>query len=227
MPGMWYYSARGGIGQIGPSTQDQGLASSTTFYGGDILVRTVISSNTVVRPLSAADITALYQDGSANVCGVYGLMPAPAVTNSSGLANSAPAFPGVNAATQNIYPVPSRAYGNAPDPVSGRSREGIEVIDGNTVTGGYLWENTTITDNLRGTAVGILRSTISGVVYYFWSSAATTKIGYIEEVTETDPYFNTAVTANTLNTTHNPRCAIGVRIIGSFQQAATLFSYAG
>lgn len=224
MPGFTFYQPNNAAGDVGPLVQDFGLASSKTTYSGDMCVRTVISSNIVVRPLTAADITASYQDGSANICGIMGVAEGSSVTTSTGLANSAPAFAGVNPATQCVFPLPTRALGNAPTD-TGRSRDTLFLTTGNII-GGFLWENTTVTDNLRGTAVGILTSTINSVLYYFWSSAASVKVGTIEDVMETDALFNVAATANVLNTTHSPRCLIGVRVLGSYQQFATNFNYA-
>jgi hypothetical protein len=224
MPGMFYYGPRGQATQA-PEEAPFALASSKTSYTGDILVRAVISNNTVVRPLTGADITALYQDGSGNTCGILGLNPSDWVSDSNGIASSAPAPPGVLANVPARLIIPTMAFGNKADAVTGRSRIDVPLVNGGTKVGGTLWQNTTVTQNLIGTAVGLKVSVISGVTYYFFDTAATTLIGTIVDVAVDDPMFNKTATANVLNTTNNPRCAIAVQFLGAYQQQGLLYNY--
>ena len=199
------------------------VANSQTIYGGDPVVwTTVTGSENRVRILSAADITALYSTAAVDICGILGVAGSDLATSSTGAAASI-AYP-VAVANQPFYPVISHDYLNPPDPATGRFRANIYAAS--SIMSGYLWENTTITAASQGVDVGILRSTISSVVYFFWSTAATTKIGEIYQVDTDDPYYNTAVTANVQDTTHYGRCRLGVRVFPTYQQSLTGVSYA-
>lgn len=223
MPGFSIYAELAAT-NIGPQTFDLvKLANSQTVFSGDPMVLTTATgSEERLRVLSAADIAALYATAGSVVCGIYGFMKADCATNSSGK-HTAPAY-AVSVSQQPYYPVISLDYLNPNDPATGRAR--ANVFAASSIIGGYLWENTTATSALNGVDVGILRSTINSVVTYFWSTAATTKIGEIFKVSEDDPYFNKTVTANVQDTTHYPRCQVGVRILTSFQQGLTGVDYA-
>ncbi len=223
MPGLSIYMDQNLIaGDIGPQTFDLiKLANSVTAWAGDPMVLTTATgSEERLRLLTSSDIAALYQVSSVDA-GIYGIMKADVATNSSG-AHTAPAYP-VAVAQQPHYAVLSLDYLNTPDPVTGRAR--ANVFATSNIIGGYLWGTTTATAALIGVNVGLKLSTIGGTGYWFWDSAATTKIGEIYKVAEDDPYFNKTVTAQVADTTHYPRCLLGVRLFVNYQQGLTGVDY--
>lgn len=188
-----------------------------------MVVTTATGSEERVRILSQADITASYAQAGGTVCGILGFAKADLATDSSGH-HTAPAYP-VSVSQQPHYAVLSLDYLNPSDPATGRAR--TNVFSAGSIIGGNLWENTTATAALNGVDVGILISTISGYApTFFWSSAASIKVGEIFKVNEDDPYFNKTVSANVQDTTHNPRCLLGVRIFTAYQEALTGVAYA-
>ncbi len=222
MPGMFFWnnfvSADAGPDELGLYM----LASSQSIYACDPVVWTsVTGSQNRVRLLIQDDIDDLYVNGST--AGVLGFMPEGVATDANGNITTL-ASPVALTGLQPIYAVPSVAYMEPRDPVSGRAQ--ATIYSCLNQIGGYLWENTTVTQSLIGTAVGLVISTLSGQApTFFWSSGATTKIGRIVAVNVQDPLFNTAVTANVANTTHNPRASLGVLIYPTYNQFITNVAY--
>jgi hypothetical protein len=123
-----------------------------------------------------------------------------------------------------IYPVPSLAGFEPQDPVSGALESSIYSVQ--NIICGYLWQTTAVTNSLIGTNVGLLISTLSGQApTFFWSSAATTKIGRIVSVDVQHPLFNTTGTANVQDTTHNPRATVRVLLSSTYNQFLTNVAY--
>lgn len=216
MPGFWTFTnpVQGDVGD--DLTTLLRVEDSITAYQGDPMVPTDQSGAVLYRPLSAQDITDLYQDNANVDVGITGLARADIATDASGNATTVPSTVSLAGNVKPIYALPSLDAGNPPDPTDGRYRAIFETAK--NLWGGPLWENTTVDTTLEGTRVGILRSTIAGVVYYFWSTAAATKIGFISQVYVDDPMFDKAATANVLNTTHYPRCPVVVHIDSKYVQ---------
>lgn len=193
------------------------VANSITAYQGDPMVPTdAVGSQVRYRQLSAADIAALYKNTATNVVGFTGLARADVATDSSGNATTVPSTVTLAGNVKPIYALPSLDAGNPPDPTDGRYRAIFET--NKNLLAGPLWQNTTVDTTLAGTRVGIKISTIGGVKYYFWDSAATTKIGFISEVFVDDAMFDQAATANVVDTTHYPRCPVVVHIDAAYVQ---------
>lgn len=192
------------------------VANSVIGYQGDPMVPTDDSGSVLYRPLSASDITDLFQNDANVDVGLTGLARADVATDASGNATTVPSTVALAGNVKPIYALPSLDAGNPPDPTDGRYRAIFETAK--NLWGGPLWQNTKVTTALEGTRVGILRSTIDGVVYYFWDSAAGTKIGFISQVFVDDPLFNKTPTANVQNTTHYPRCPVVVHIDAKYVQ---------
>lgn len=225
MPGFALWE-NPGAADFGPDvTGLLNLQNSTTCYGGDPVVMTTVTASTArVRPLSAGDIAALYQASAVNV-GILGISPSTWKTDASGIANQlVPPPVSVSTLTQPIYAIPSIQYWVPAAPTDGRSR--INVFTAANQIAGSLWQNTTITSSLVDTRVGILISTINSVLFYFWSTAATTKIGSIVAVSETNPLFGKTVTANVQDTTHYPRCPVVVAVDQTYQENLNNLAYA-
>jgi len=224
MPGFGFYRPSGQALQA-PSEQAHALASSITAYTGDPLVRTIISSNYVVRPLTQTEITAAYASGG-NTYGILGYNPNAWITDSSGIATSQPAPSGVLGNVQVRFNLPTIDFAQS-DAVTGRSMASVPIFSTDMLISGYLWETTTVTQNLKGTPVGILLSTVNSVPYFYWSSAATTKVGIIKAVSIDDPFFNKTVSANVQDTSNASRCQIGVEMLAAYCQADSQYTYAG
>lgn len=223
MPGLFLWQERTpadvGPMRVGPFN----VANSQSIYLGDPVVQTTVTgSQARIRLVSAADIAALYKDGSANIVGLLGITAYDIFTDSSGNAANPTSPTPLAANVKCTYPINSWGAFAPPDPVSGRMTASVFSVAAQNF-GGSLWENTTVTESLVGVAVGLLLSTLSGVGYWFWSTAATTKIGTIQDVDEANPLFNTAVTANVQDTTHNNRCPVAVRISATYDSLANLF----
>ena len=214
-------------GDIGPQVYDlQKVANSVTAYAGDpVVLTTVTGSEARLRVLTSSDITALYSTAANDIVGIAGIARSDFATDSSGNATTVPSTVTLGSMTKPIYNLPSLDAANPPDPATGRFR--ANFFTAGNIFSGYLWENTTVNGALRTVDVGIQISTITaGVPVFFWSTAATTKIGEIYDVATDDPYFNKTVTANVLNTTHYPRCLLAVRIFPQYQELLNGFSYA-
>lgn len=216
MPGFWTFTnpVQGDVGD--DYTPLLRVANSITAYQGDPMVPTDASGSVRYRPLSAQDITDLYQDNANVDVGITGLARADLATDASGNATTVPSTVTLAGNVKPIYALPSLDAGNPPDPTDGRYRAIFETAK--NLWGGTLWQNTTVTTALEGTRVGIKRSTIGGVVYYFWDTAATTKIGFISQVYVDDAMFNQVATANVVDTTHYPRCPVVVHIDAAYVQ---------
>lgn len=224
MPGLklWYEQVAADVGpdQVPP----QLLANSQTIYPGDPVVWTsVTGSQNRVRKLTATDISNLYQV-TGSVAGILGFAPAGVATDASGNITTL-AAPVSLTGRQVIYPAPSVALFEPIDPVSGRAMSSI--FSTKNWIAGNLWESTTVTKSLIGTAVGIVISTLTGeAARFFWSSGAATKVGRIVEVDVQDPLFNTAVNANVQDTTHSNRAIVVVKLYTSMDQFDTNVIYA-
>lgn len=220
--GIWYNPV---TADIGPDARGLlKVANSQTWYGGEPLVKTTVTGSEVrLRMVAAGDISGGYLNGS-DICGVYGIAKSGLATDASGNFTTVPSTVTLAGGVKPVYPLLSVEMGNPTDPATGRARANVFTCQ--NVLSGYLWENTTVTAALQETAVGLLLSTISSVPYFFWSTAAATKIGVIHAVAEDDPYFNKAVTANVQDTTHYSRCVIAVRVLESYDQSLTVFNYA-
>lgn len=224
MPGMWFAGPR--TSAPGPEQVTRQVASSVSAYTGDLMVLTTVTSSSArLRQLSAADKTALYENGSGDIVGILGLAASNIGSDSSGVINQVLTPVSVNSAVTPIYPLTGIDGAQAPDPVSGRSKASILLFGKENNIGGYLWENTTaLESSLEGQQVGILISTINSIKYYFWSTAASVKVGRITKVNQ-DRLFNKTVSANVQDTTHNPRCPIVVNIYPAYCQHDSGFNY--
>jgi len=149
---------------------------STTIQGGEPVVLTTASalttaSNKVVRTLLAADIAALYQDGSSNVCGILGFACHDAVTNSSGVANQQHVYSGKSALGEPTFALPSYGLGQPADTNIGYTEIMVWIADPNTVFKGKLISTSTASNLLIGPAGIDLTSGVFTV-----APSATTKI---------------------------------------------------
>ncbi len=231
MPGFRVYSSEK---MLAPNEHPSGVVGiSQTIFAGDPVVMTnkasIATLNSVNMPsfrsLLQADITALYKEGTA-VVGITGVAAHSVKTDANAIASSQPPTVVTTAGPIPIYPAPSVSSVLEPEYTQGRARMRVQLFDQNSIIGGWLWENTTITDALVGTRVGILISTIGGVPFYFWSTGAATTIGVIARVNQQDPMYNQAAAANTQNTTHNPRGEVLVNVDPAYQQFYTNQVYA-
>jgi hypothetical protein len=223
-----YYDA--GSGDLGPDQLDQSydlLSSLNTqalaIYRGDPLVLTTVDGGVPrLRKVIQDDIDDLWID--TNTLGFMGISPQNVATDANGFATTIPQVVAVYANVANNYNIPSLAQFGPSNLATGRLRS--SVISVKNVIGGSLWETTAITDALIGTMVGMLISTISGQPpTFFWSTAATTKIARIVAIDDQAPLFNTTATANVQDTTHYPRCPIGVQVLAAYDQAQANGNY--
>ncbi len=210
---------------VGPDMiTPQLLANSQTIYSCDPVVGTTVTGSQLrVRRLVQGDIDALYVNSTT--AGILGFMPNGVATDASGNITTL-AAPVSLTGRNTILAVPSVSYLEEVDQVSGRAMSSIYSVK-NWIAGN-LWETTAITESLIGTAVGILISTITGqAARYFWSTAATTKIGRIVQVDKnaSSPFWNAAATANVQNTTHNPRGIVVVKLYATYDQSETNVAY--
>ena len=228
MPGMSVFFDRI-AGDVAPDRAGPfNLSNSLTAFDGDVAVGTTVTGGEVrIRRLLQDDIDDLYQEGG-NTVGVLGIFESNVTTDANGNLQQPSPATALAGGVANQYPVGSFAGFQPKDPVTGRPRD--EFLTPRNAWAGSLWENTTIDETLIGVAVGLLISTITtgsiAIPFYFWSSAATTKIGRIQTVDEFSPYFNKAVTANVQDTTHYNRCPVIVTVLPSYRQLDTLFNYA-
>jgi hypothetical protein len=206
MPGCAYGGNFAG-NAVAPLTPSFYLANSLSGSGTppaayvqatDIVVLTTKSTLTsnaipVVRMLLAADITALYQNGSGGICGLLGSAADDMISNSSGLAQAPPTslggsqFPGSYASLQYT------------DPQVGRSQGRVQVFDSNhfqltpLYTGGG---SVTLLGQYDGTLAGINISVTSGVTTYTIDPNATTKCVAIYQANRSDPNWGKLVAQN-------------------------------
>lgn len=225
------------------------LGKSITLYPGDPVVLTTAAAKTtsstpVVVPLANAHqiagaataygASAIQEDASGNdiasaqVIGILGFATSAVVTNGSGVGYARPAPPGVSSGVQPIYSIPSVAYGYPLWPTIGHSQDRIALASDDLLVWGGLWEATAVTTALIGRRVGIRISTINSIPSYFWiltpSEAGPDDgglVGVIERVELNHELYNVAASTNVLNTTHNPRCPVAVRILPQLRQSDT------
>ncbi len=229
MPGMRVVQS---LETLAPDETDRVVGISQTIYSGDPVVltskATIATLNSVnmpsLRSLLQADITALYKEG-VPVAGILGVAGAGVKTDANAAATSALPSAVSVAGAQVILPVPSVSSALEPEPSQGRARCRVQLANQNNLIAAPLWETTALTDALIGVQVGILLSTIGGVPFYFWSTAAATPIGVIQQINRQDPLFNTTTTANVQNTTHNPRAEVYVQVLPAYQQFNTGVNY--
>lgn len=231
MPGFFeIYDA--GAGDMGPDQLDQPydlLSSLNTaalaIYRMDPVVLTTVDGGVPrLRKVIQDDIDDLWADGT-NI-GYLGHSPQDVATDANGFATTIPSSISLYANVKNNYNIPSLAQFGPFNLATGRLRS--SVISLKNQIGGYLWETTAVNDALIGTMVGMLISTLSGAApTFFWSTAATTKIARITGIDDQNPFlFNTTATANVQDTTHNPRCAVYVKVLDAFNQALVTGNYA-
>ena len=191
------------------SVKRRPIGKSVDLILGDIVVLTTVSAKTtsampVLRPLLAADIAALYQDGSGNVCGIFGVATHTHSTNSSGIVATQPSVTNVAASARPIYALPGVSAGYEVDATNGFSLDTPVIADDQTLFYARL---------LTGSASNILTGTQAGIDLtsgvYTVNTSATTKIFTIEGYDPQDP-FDTAVY---------------VRVLPAFQQYSTGFPY--
>lgn len=206
MPG---FTAGKVVGKKNFSVAKRPIGKSVDLVSGDIVVLTTVSAKTtsstpVIRPLLAADIAALYQDGSGNVCGIFGIAQHTQSTNSSGIVATQPSVTNVAASARPIYALPGVSAGYEVDPNVGFSLDNPIIADDTTLFRANLVTGTA-TSAIVGTLAGV--DLTSGV--YTVSTSATTKIFTIEDIDDQDP-----------NGT-----AVYVRVLPAFQQYSTGFPY--
>lgn len=219
MPGFFDWrdqvAADAGPDQIGPfdvfsSLNTQALA----LYDYDPVVLGT-DSTARLRKLTQADITASYTNST--IAGILGFAPAQLATDASGNSIAVPSPLSLAGGVANVYPINSMADYGPHNVATGRLRS--SAISCLNLIAGKLWETTAVTDALVGTMVGILISTISGnAPTFFWSTAASVKVGRIQAVDNQDPLYNTTGTANVQDTTHNKRCPVAVQILPAYDQ---------
>lgn len=223
MAGLWF--------GLNPSAADAGpllhpmqdLKASQTIDAGDPLVWDSMNTNWQVRLLVADDITDVYNEGGG-IAGILGFAPQDMQTDASGYLTTKTSAVSLAGGVKPIYQAPALNFFEPTNPVSGRAR--TSVISCKNYIYGYLWETTAIDQALIGTAVGLYPSTISGnTAMWYWSTAATTKIGRIVGYDEQNPLFYKTATANVLNTTHNPRCPVLIRMYPTYDQWETIYAY--
>lgn len=230
MPGLGHWGSAEAADQGPRISGAYPLGVSQTLYPGDPVVLSTLAAlggpTPTLRRLVLADQTALYATGAGDICGILGLAREGIVTDAAGLITGKPAPVVLAAGVAPRYALPTVASTIPMDVSATHQRAQVLLATDDTIFSGTLWENTTVTGALLGVAVGLFISTIAGVPSYFWSTAAAVPIGRIVRLAEIDPLYNTAVTANVANTTHNIRAVIGVKLLQAYQQINSRFQYA-
>ena len=227
IPGFFNWAdlvaADAGPNQIGPydvfsSLNTQALA----LYDYDPVVLGTDSASVRLRKLTQDDITAAYLNTTA--CGILGFAPANLATDANGNSIAVPSALSLAGNVANVYPINSMAQYGPSNLATGRQQS--SVISCQNLIGGNLWETTAVTGALNGTMVGILISTITGYApTFFWSTAATTKIGRIWAVDTQNPRYNVTGASNVQDTTHKPRCPVAVQIVSAYDQYQLVTNY--
>lgn len=151
---------------LGKSMTGTGTPPAATLKHGDVVCLSSHSavggsSLIVARMLLAADKTANYEDGSGNVCGIFGVyLDADVDTNSSGLVVAGSVGNG-----GVIFSMPSDAASYALDKSALRAQGRVAIFDDTTLWRVKLASGTASHANLQGKA-GITISTTNGVTTY-------------------------------------------------------------
>lgn len=218
-PNEYFYSSAN-------SLSGTGTPPAAAMQAGDVVALTTASaltasSQVVSRMLLAADVSALYQDGSGNVCGVLGVCADSFTTNASGVAGAPPALGAVTSGAAINYPLSVPAMqGN--DSSTGRSFMRVHLFrpgqrfKGRLYTGGG---SVTLTHQYDNTLAGFNLSTSSGVTTYTVSPAATTKCLTIIGPVLDDPLYGQLVAQN------SPGPWVIFEVLPSFSQSDTGFNY--
>jgi hypothetical protein len=229
MPGCAYGENFAG-NALAPLTPSFYLANSLTGSGvppaayvqaTDIVcltTATALTSNAipVLRMLLAADITALYQNGSGGICGILGSAADDMISNASGYAQAPPTSLG---GFQSPGSYASLQY---TEPQVGRSQGRVQVFTSNhgfrmaLYTGGGA---ITLTGQYNNTLAGIHISTTSGTTTYTIDPNATTKCVQIVAADIGDPLYDTLVAQNAAG----PH--VYVKILPAYQQFNTGVNY--
>lgn len=234
MPGLRFVESEAGFNPV-PNIQSFLLANSMSGTGtppanylqaGDVACLTQVSAltssgNTVVRMLLAADVTAVYKEGTP-VAGVLGMVMDSAGTNASGVAIQPPPLGGITTSAAIQYPY-SYAGMQAPDDATGRSRQRIALFTDGMLFGGNLYTGggaITLQHQYDGVLAGFNLSTTSGITTFTIDVGATTKILRIVAPNTQDPLYNTAV-ANAAAR----GCEVFFEVLPAYQQWLTNVVY--
>lgn len=198
MPGIYFDGSNIGDPDIRPCLWANSLSGTGTPPAADLLAGDVVcqtqkstltaSGITVMRMLLAADVTAVYKEGTP-VAGVYGIALDSARTNGSGQVTGIPAPGGISTGNQVIYPGPGGGGYNI-DGATSRQYGRVAAFMPNQFYRGKLKTGTNATHALDGTLAGFSLSTSSGVTTYTIDPAATTKILRIVRPDEQDTAYN-------------------------------------
>lgn len=230
MPGLRYVGTNAGFVDV-PNVRPVLLANSLTGTGtppaaalqsGDVMVLTQNSSltsggNTVGRMLLAADVTAVYKEGTP-IAGIYGMARDSCSSNASGVAQPPPPLGGVQTSAAIPY-----SYGYAGmmpvDDATGRSQESVNVFYPGQIFGAPLYPGggaVTVQHQYDETLAGLRLTTTSGVTSYQVDVGATTKILRIIAPNTQDPLYNTLVATTATN-----GCEVFFEVLESYSQALT------
>jgi len=148
--------------------------SSTILWGEPVCISTAsgltTASNPVARTLLAADIAALYLQGSP-IAGIFGFCTEEAVTSSGGVANTQTGvYSGKSASAEPISNIPSYGFGLPPDPNISYSELQIAIAYPGQVFRGALKTGTASNLSLGLAGIDLTSSTFTV------DPSATTKI---------------------------------------------------
>lgn len=230
MPGIRVVGAEAGFRAVpnvhafllANSMSGAGTPPTNALQAGDVVCLTqatalTASGASVIRMLLAADVTAVYKEGTP-VAGVMGIAMDSASSSSAGVAIQPPALGGITTSAAIQYPY-SYAGMQAPDDSTGRSRQRValftdgEVFGGNFYTGGGI---ITMGHQYDGTLAGFNLSTTAGITTFTIDVGATTKILRIIGPNTQDPLYNVAV-ANAATR----GCEVFFEVLPAYQQWLT------
>lgn len=231
MPGIYYAGPEGGQ-TYAPDIRPYLLANSLTGAGtppanaiqfGDLVCLTQATAltsggNTVVRPLLAADVTAVYKEGTP-IAGVLGIAMDSVQSNSVGApAGGPPPLGGITTAAAIPYPY---AYaGMQPvDDATGRGQLSVVVFRPGQVFIGTLYVGggtVTLQHQYDDTLAGFHLTTVSGITTFTVDTGATTKILRILGPVTQDPNYNKAS-----GTVQTGAPSVYFELLGSYSQAET------
>lgn len=234
MPGFRYVGSRAGFVDVpdvrpvllGNSLTGTGTPPAAAIQAGDVICLTQVAAltsggNTVGRMLLAADVTAVYKEGTP-VAGIYGTARDSSASNASGVSQSPPPLGGVQTSAAIPYPY-SYAGTMPPDDATGRSQLSVDVFFPGQIFGGALYPGggaVTVQHQYDETLAGIKLTTASGVTTYQVDVGATTKCLRIIAPNMQDPLYNTLVA-----TSATFGCEVFFEVLEAYCQALTGVPY--
>lgn len=234
MPGLRFSGSNAGFVDVpnvrpvllGNSLTGTGTPPAAAIQAGDVICLTTVaaltsSGNVVGRMLLAADVTAVYKEGTP-VAGIYGMARDSSASNASGVAQAPPPLGGIQTSAAIPYPY-SYAGTMPPDDATGRSQLSVDVFYPGQIFAAPLYPGggaVTVQHQYDDTLAGLRLSTTAGVTTYLVDVGATTKILRIIAPNMQDPLYNTLVA-----TSATFGCEVFFEVLETYCQALTGVPY--